>query len=122
MRTDDAYYLDVIAARVHEANHNWWHNLQTGERLQRNIGEMLMLVTSELAEALEGDRKNLQDDKLSHRKMFDVEIVDALIRIFDIAGAMIPDFGMIFEEKMKYNASRYDHSIEGRLANGGKKY
>ena len=114
--------LNEIAKRVHQANEKWWTNLETGERISRNTGEMLMLVTSELSEALEGHRKELNDDKLHHRKMFDVEIVDALIRLFDISGALIPDLGEIFEEKMEYNSKRYDHSIEGRLSSGGKKY
>jgi len=52
-----------------------------------------MLTTSELAEALEGDRKNLMDDKLPQYKMFDVEIVDTFIRLFDIAGHLIPNLG-----------------------------
>lgn len=56
------------------------------EPLQRNIGELLMLCVSELSEALEGHRKNLQDDKLPQYKMFDVEIVDCFIRMFDIFG------------------------------------
>jgi len=114
--------LDSIASDVHSANRKWWIDIDTGQPLSRNIGEMLMLVTSELAEALEGHRKDLMDDKLPHRKMFDVEIVDACIRLFDIAGAMIPDFGLIYNEKMAYNATRHDHTIEGRKQAHGKKY
>jgi hypothetical protein len=41
---------------------------------------------SELSEALEGHRKDLMDDKLPHRKMVEVELVDFLIRAFDMAG------------------------------------
>lgn len=115
--------LNSIAARVHEANKKWWTDLSTGEYpIKRNIGELLMLSTSELAEALEGHRKNLMDDKLPHRRMFDVEIVDTFIRLFDIAGGLIPEFGEIFEEKMAYNANREDHTIEHRLSQHGKKY
>lgn len=114
--------LDSLAARVHKANEKWWIDLKTGERITRNVGELLMLATSELAEALEGHRKNLMDDKLPHRKMFDVEIVDCLIRLLDDAGALIPDFGTIFEEKMTYNATREDHKVESRLKADGKKY
>jgi hypothetical protein len=117
-----AEWLNAIAQEVHYANRRWWYDLHSDERLKRNIGELLMLVTSELAEALEGDRKSLMDDKLPHRKMFDVEIVDTFIRLFDIAGALIPEFGEIFEEKMKYNSTRFDHTKEGRLAKEGKKY
>lgn len=114
--------LDWLAQRVAKANEKWWIDINTGEPKERNIGEMLMLCTSELAEALEGDRKNLMDDKLPQYKMFDVEMVDCLIRILDIAGHKIPKFGEIFEAKMQYNATREDHSIEHRLKEQGKKY
>lgn len=78
--------LNVEAKRVHIANHKWWIDINTGEPLDRNVGELMMLVVSELAEALEGHRKDLQDDKLPHRKMFEVELADAVIRLLDIAG------------------------------------
>ena len=117
------HMLNEIASRVHRANKQWWTSTTTGVYpINRNIGELLMLCVTELSEALEGDRKNLKDDKLPHREMFDVEIVDCIIRLFDIAGVLIPDFGEIFEEKMNYNANRHDHTVEGRLAEGGKKY
>lgn len=31
----------------------WWNDPRTGEPIQRNTGEMLMLITSEVAEAME---------------------------------------------------------------------
>lgn len=117
-----AHPLNDFAARVHAGNAKWWTDLKTGERIERNVGELLMLATSELAEALEGHRKNLQDDKLPHRKMFEVEIADCVIRLFDIAGGLGLDLGGAFEEKMAFNAVRADHQIESRLAAGGKKY
>lgn len=116
------HYLNDMVNRVHVANEKWWFDLETGQPIKRNIGEMLMLVTSELAEALEGDRKNLMDDKLPHRKMFEVEIADAIIRLLDIAGGMKLDLGGAFEEKMAYNAVRTDHQVESRKKDGGKKY
>lgn len=91
-------------------------------RLERNTGEMLMLMVSELAEAMEGDRKNLMDDKLPHRPMIEVELADAVIRIFDFAAGKGLDLGGAFVEKMTYNEKRHDHTVEGRLAEGGKKY
>jgi len=81
-----------------------------------------MLCVSELAEAMEGHRKDLPDDKLPHRSMFEVELADCLIRIFDLAGGYGLDLGGAFEEKMAYNATRRDHSIAARLETGGKKY
>lgn len=116
------YALNVLAAAAHKANVTWWTDLKTGQRKERNVGELLMLATSELAEAMEGHRKNLQDDKLPHRKMFEVELADCLVRIFDMAGGLGLDIGGAFVEKMAYNAQRADHKPENRLADGGKKY
>jgi len=114
--------FNVQATRVHEANAKWWVDLYTGEPIERNVGELLMLCVSELSEALEGHRKNLMDDKLPHRKMFEVELADCLIRILDIAGGLGLDLGGAYEEKMAYNAQRADHKIESRLKADGKKY
>lgn len=83
--------LSEQTARVHIANAKWWINIHTGAPLERNVGELLMLVVSELAEALEGHRKNLMDDKLPHRPMVEVELADTLIRLLDIAGGMHVD-------------------------------
>lgn len=62
------------------------------------------------------------DDKLQHRMMFEVELADALIRIFDIGGGLGLDLEGAYQEKMAYNARRADNKIEHRLADGGKKY
>jgi hypothetical protein len=149
---EQAAVLNSLARICHAANAKWWLDLanpcmgmdcqgptnadgtRTGHpecavchglgyvHKNRNVGELLMLCVSELAEAMEGDRKNLPDDKLPYRKMFDVELVDCFIRLFDLCGAKVPELGEIFVEKMKYNAERADHSIAGRLADGGKRY
>ena len=113
--------LSDYAKRVRIANQKWWTDLETGQPINRNVGELLMLTVSELAEAMEGHRKNLMDDHIRHRKMFDMEIVDTFIRLFDIA-ADIPELDEAFEEKMAYNAVRADHTNEARLAANGKKY
>ncbi len=114
--------LNNYSRICHEASKSWWHDLTTGVKLDRNIGELLMLCVSELAEAMEGHRKGLQDDKLPHRTMFEVELADCLIRIFDLAGATGLDLQGAFEEKIVYNASRADHKPENRKLPGGKKY
>ena len=99
----------------------WWTDLETGKDKKRNIGEALMLVTTELAEALEGHRKGLHDPHLPKRDNYTVEIADALIRLFDLAGGTCIDLPGAFEEKMQYNARRADHKIENRRLPGGKK-
>jgi len=58
---------------------------------------------SELSEAMEGERKDLMDDKLPHRRMAEVELADTLIRIFDYAGAYGYDLQGAYREKMAYN-------------------
>jgi len=116
------HVLNLISKHIHERNQHWWHDPKTGAKLDRNVGEMLCLVHSEISEALEGHRKNLMDDHLPHRKMFEVELADTLIRIFDIAGAYHLDLGGALVEKLKYNAQRADHTNKARLAEGGKRY
>jgi len=99
----------------------WYHDLKTGEPIILNKGERCMLIVTEIAEAFEGERKNLMDDKLPHRKMAEVELADALIRIFDYAGEHGYDLGGALLEKLDYNRTRQDHSLEARRAPGGKK-
>jgi len=93
-----------------------WHNNP------REIGTMLMLIVSEIAEAMEGDRKGLMDDHLPTRKMLEVELADAVIRICDLAGREGLDLGGAIVEKLMYNQQRKDHKIEKRQLEGGKAY
>ena len=88
----------------------------------REVGTMLCLVHSEISEAMEGNRKDLMDDKLPERKMFEVELADAVIRIFDLAGREGLDLGGAVYEKLLYNQIRPDHKKEAREAEGGKQY
>jgi NTP pyrophosphatase (non-canonical NTP hydrolase) len=99
-----------------------------------NIGEKLMLITSELGEALEADRKGryaelapfhakvesmeevynpaVRDD--AYKRFFEQhmkdtvedEIADALIRIMDLCGALNIDIDKHVKYKMEYNALR----------------
>lgn len=75
----------------------WWDDLQTGERVKRSWGEVIALAQSETAEALEATRKNLNDDKLPHRKGMEVELADLAIR----AGDTVEGFG--FGEGVAYH-------------------
>lgn len=107
------------------AKAGWWTDIKTGEPTINRphcVGEKLMLIVSEVAEAMEGHRKNKMDEHLPHRKNVEVELADAVIRIFDLAGAMGLDMGGAIAEKMSYNSTREDHKIENRRAEGGKAY
>lgn len=114
--------LTELSAIVHEANIKWWEDVETGKPIKRNKGELLALIHSEISECLEGERKDLMDDKLPHRKMAEVELVDAIIRILDYAGAFGYDLQGAFDEKMAFNATREDHKHEARKIAGGKQF
>jgi NTP pyrophosphatase (non-canonical NTP hydrolase) len=114
----------VFVCHTASNNAGWWKD-QDGVNTTNNpltFSNKLMLIVSEVAEAMEGDRKNCKDDKLPHRDMREVELADALIRIADLAGAYEMDLGGAVVEKMDYNRTRKDHQKDSRAAEGGKKY
>lgn len=89
---------------------------------KREIGTRLCLVHSEVSEAMEGFRKNLMDDHLPHRKMAEVELADAVIRILHIAEEEGLDIGGALWEKLQYNLHRDDHKPENREKENGKAF
>lgn len=127
--------LNELSKQIYEGN-----KLRGFDVSKENIGQTLMLIVSELSEALEADRKdkfaNLQvfencmkaDDireedrecylisefQRNIKDSFEDEIADTFIRLFDLCGALDIDIEKHIELKMKYNQSReYKH---------GKKY
>lgn len=113
--------LDYVATACHQANMRWWID-KDGHMLDRNKGEMIALMHSELSEMLEGVRKGIPDHHLPGWPAEWVELVDLLIRAFDYAGRYQIPLADIFTEKMAYNAQRADHKDEARRAAGGKKF
>lgn len=112
-------------------NAGWWLDTETGEDVRTWpakffklwCGTKLALMAGEIVgEALEGVRKGTMDDKLPHRSSEEVELADAVIRIFDYAGGRGLDLGGAIAEKLAFNAKRADHKIETRVAEGGKSF
>lgn len=69
----------------------------------RNVGEMLMLVVTELAEGMEAYR--IQDTE-----NFNEEIADTFIRLFDLCGGLKIDIEKEIKKKMLKNKLRpYKH-------------
>lgn len=110
--------LNDLAKEVHQVNKDkgFWDK-------ERNVGEMLMLVTSELGEAMEAHRKgkfanweayktaldkmNAPDNFKKHIKdSFEDEIADAILRLLDMAAGLNIDLDKQVQAKLEYNRSR----------------
>ena len=95
----------------------------------RNIGEALMLIVSELGEALEAHRKGIHTIPYSQNQLYEAipklttqkwaelfgdlikdtfedEIADVFIRLFDLCGYLDIPIEKHIEMKMKYNSTR----------------
>ncbi len=98
---------------------------------QRNFGELLMLCTSELSEALEADRKGKHADIPAYnagisstigekgsagafksefeehiKDTVEDEIADAVIRLLDLSEGLGIDLEWHIKQKMRYNEGR----------------
>lgn len=119
---DFAHALNNAAAAIHTANTHFYRDLATDEPINRNPGEMLCLIHSEVSEMLEGVRKGGDDKHLPDRTVEEVEAADVLIRLLDYCCYRRLDLGGATLAKLAYNRTRADHTREARLAAGGKKF
>lgn len=105
--------LNEMARVIYENNKEkgFWDN-------ERNPGEALMLVVSELGEAMEALRKGRvalppleryierQTFEQLYKDTFEDELADAVIRILDWCGGNNIDIEFHVREKVKYNKTR----------------
>lgn len=114
--------LNDAAKQIHEDNKRkgFWDK-------ERNVGEMLMLVTSELGGAMEAHRKGLfvrwedwengysKQENIEQKKAgfelhvkdkFEDEIADAVIRLLDMSAGLGIDLERHINAKVEYNKLR----------------
>lgn len=100
-----------LADKVHSTavDKGWWDG-------ERNDGEIIALIHSELSEALEALRHgNPPDDHIPEFKGTEAEMADVVIRIMDYGKARGLRIAEAIEAKMAYNNNR------DRM-HGGKKF
>lgn len=102
----------VKDAHNNAVDHGFWENWVwierdkiTGrkENYYNAIGNMLMLIVSEVGEAQDGLRRNDMDN-------FKEELADIVIRVADLCGGLNIDLDEEIKKKMKKNKNRpYKH-------------
>lgn len=100
----------------------WYTDPVTGLPKERNVGELLALVHSEVSEVLEGVRKSSTSEHLPEFTAEEEEAADVLIRLADYSGYRKLRLAQAYVAKLAYNARRADHKLENRRADGGKKF
>lgn len=119
--------LTELKDLIHKINEEcgWHTNPLSGEYVPADEHwwvKQWALTISEMSEALEGYRKNLQDEYLPHRTSPEVELADTIIRILHLCSRSGYDIEGAVREKLKYNLRRADHKLHNRSKEGGKKF
>lgn len=99
-----ANVINDLAEECHKISkeHGFWP-----EGKERNFGESLCLVHSEISECLEGMRKgNIADEHCPKFSSCEIEISDAIIRLMDLCHGMGYDLGGALIAKMEFNRGR----------------
>jgi NTP pyrophosphatase (non-canonical NTP hydrolase) len=108
--------LNDLCKEAHKlARSKGWYDTKDGER---NVGELIALIHSELSEALEEFREPstrlnsiyyIIDNDIPQNKKpegYAIEIADAIIRIADLCGYLGIDLEEAIKIKMFYNKKR----------------
>ena len=102
--------INDLVKKAHEnrVKHGFWEK-------DRDFGEIISLMHSELSEAFEEYRNGRKFDEIYYKddnkpSGIPAELADTIIRIFDFCGGNNIDLEKIILEKMKYNETRpYKH-------------
>lgn len=107
--------LNQLAQVIHQIaiDHGWWEN-------ERNFGESLALVHSEISEVLEDWRHGYEMTEIVYNKGphsgldkpggIPIELADVIIRVLDLVAFYGIDIDTAIAEKVEYNRHRpYRH-------------
>ena len=103
-------YIRELMDEIHQCavDHGWWEN-------ERNDGEMIALIHSELSEILEALRKPGQSDHIPEFSGVEEEAADVLIRLLDMAKARGWRLEQAVDAKVAFNRTR-------PFKHGGKRF